>query len=96
MGRFYVPFKGKKPAAVIINGHKLVILCPNRDELKQNLNLLGGDRVQRIESGETLEEQETFLNKFSRKLDGGIVIAPYEAPLLDVIKNLEQQLPWVQ
>lgn len=96
MGNLYVPYKGRKPAAVVINGHRLVILSQDRGDLTQNLELLGGDRVKKIDVGTTAEEQETLLYNFAQKLDGGIVIAPPEATLSTVLLNLEAQLPWIQ
>jgi hypothetical protein len=45
MNNFFVPYTGKKPALVNINGHRLVILAEEKDMLEEELELLGADRV---------------------------------------------------
>jgi hypothetical protein len=96
MESFYVPYTGKKPAAVSINGHRLVILTHEKDTLEEDLDLLGADRVKSIKVGTADVDQEEFLGKIARQVDGGVVIAPSGIGLRDVIKNLETELPWLQ
>ena len=96
MESFYVPYTVKKPAAVCINGHRLVILSHEKDTLEEDLDLLGADRVKSVKFGKTDHDQEEFLGKIARQVDGGVVIAPSGIGLRDVIKNLETELPWLQ
>lgn len=96
MGSLFVPFSGDKPAALTINGHRLVILAVERGELETSLELVGADRLEVLEGIESPEEQEKVLHKIAGTVDGGVVIAPADVDVEDVIKNLEAQLPWVQ
>jgi hypothetical protein len=96
MESFFVPYTGKRPAAVCINGHRLVILSHEKDILEEDLDLLGADRVKSVKMGQSEQDQEKFLGKIARQVDGGVVIAPSGIGLRDVIKNLETELPWVQ
>ncbi len=91
-----MPYTGKRPAAVCINGHRLVILSHEKDILEEDLDLLGADRVKSVKMGQSEQDQEKFLGKIARQVDGGVVIAPSGIGLRDVIKNLETELPWVQ
>jgi hypothetical protein len=55
---FFVPYTGKKPASVCINGHRLVILAAERDMIEEDLDLLGADRVKKVKLGASELEQE--------------------------------------
>ena len=96
MDNFFVPYTGKKPASVCINGHRLVILTHDKDMLEDDLELLGADHIKKVTLGESEVEQEKVLGKIARQADGGVVIAPSGVELKDVIKNLESELPWLQ
>lgn len=96
MENYFVPYMGKRPASVCINGHRLVILALDRDTLEEELDLLGADRVKTVTLGESQDEQDLLLGKIARQVDGGVVIAPEGVNLRDVLKNLESELPWVQ
>ena len=96
MENFFVPYTGKKPALVCINGHRLVILSHEKDTLEEDLDLLGADRVKTVKVKGSESEQERLLGKIAREVDGGVVIAPAGVGLRDVIKNLESELPWLQ
>lgn len=96
MDNFFVPYTGKKPASVCINGHRLVILAPEKDMLEEELELLGADRIKKVKLGSSDLEQEEFLGKIARQVDGGVVIAPSGVELKDVLRNLETELPWLQ
>jgi hypothetical protein len=96
MENFFVPYTGKKPALVCINGHRLVILSHEKDTLEEDLELIGADRVKKVKVAESDVDQEKFLGKIARQVDGGVVIAPSGIGLRDVLKNLEDELPWLQ
>ncbi len=92
---FFVPYTGKKPASVSINGHRLVILSSERDTIEDDLDLFGADRIKKVRLGGSEVEQERALGKIARQVDGGVVIAPAGVGIRDVLKNLESELPWV-
>jgi hypothetical protein len=96
MNNFFVPYTGKKPALVNINGHRLVILAEEKDTLEEDLELLGADRVKAVKVAGSESAQEQLLGKIARQVDGGVVIAPSGIGLRDVLKNLETELPWFQ
>jgi len=96
MERYFIPYTGKKPASLCINGHRLVILAHDKDMIEDDLDLLGADRVKTVKLASAEEEQVKFLGKIARQVDGGVVIAPSGITLRDVIKNLESELPWLQ
>ena len=88
MNNFFVPYTGKKPALVNINGHRLVILAEEKDTLEEDLELLGADRVKAVKVAGSESAQEQLLGKIARQVDGGVVIAPSGIGLRDVLKNL--------
>lgn len=96
MTNFFVPYAGKKPAALCINGHRLLILAHDKMLLEDNLVRFGGDRLRRIVGGESVEEQEQVLDRLAHRANAGVVIAPADVSVDDLIKNLEDQLPWLQ
>ena len=96
MKNFYVPYFGPKPAVVNINGHKLVILAQDPEALRNDLALVGGDHLKRIDAGESPEEERVVLDRLAKSVQGGVVIAPTEVEVEDVIRNLEAELPWIQ
>lgn len=95
MDNFFVPYTGKKPASVCINGHKLVILTHDKDMLEEDLELLGADHIKKVRLSSSEADQEKFLGRIARQVDGGVVIAPSGVELKDVLKNLESELPWL-
>ena len=95
MKEFFIPYSGKNPAHVCINGHKLVILSDNRQPVEDGLGLLGADRVRCIKVTGGKTAQEKALGRLAEKVDGGIVLAPADVDLKDVIRNLEDELPWL-
>jgi hypothetical protein len=95
MINFFVPYAGKKPASLEINGHRVIILSHDPALLKEGLGLMGADRLQRVRSGDSEEEQERILDRLARKVDGGVVVAPSDINLAEVIRNLKSELPWM-
>ena len=81
---------------MVINGHRLLILARDRDTLEEHLQSLGADRVRRVSVGGTKAAQTLTFQRLARAVDGGVVVAPDELQLNELIRNLEDQLPWVQ
>ncbi len=95
MSVYYVPYSGRKPTAVEINGHRLVIISSSKKVLQDNMDSLGADSVKRVKSIPEPEKDLKLIDRISRTAKAGIVFAPEEAPLSEVLKELEQQLPWL-
>lgn len=95
MTAFYVPFSGDRPTPVLVNGHRMLILSHNQESLKFGLPYLGAERVVEIAVGDTEEEKSAFLNDLAQTVKGGIVIAPVDLPIEEVVQNLSSQLPWL-
>lgn len=95
MGNWFVPYSGKKPAHVTIKGHKLVILSQDKGAVQDGLGLLGADRVKTIRTKGSKIEQEKVIGRLAQEADGGVVIAPADVDLSDVLRKLEDELPWL-
>ena len=96
MSKFFVPYSGDKPAAVSINGHRLLILARERSALEDELEIMGASELRPLQTGRNREEESRTLSKLARVTHAGVVIAPGDLELKDVLKNLENQLPWLQ
>lgn len=96
MSTFYVPYKGKKPAALSINGHRLVLLFRDKEVLKEGLERVGATRIQRVRGGATQVEEAEALQAIGGLANGGVVIAPPDSMVDDIIRSLESELPWLQ
>ena len=96
MKEYFVPYTGDKPASVLINGHRLVIVSQDRDELQSHLNVLGGDCLKEVIASGSREDEMQGLEDLAEEGEGGVVIAPSDVTLDDVIRNLESELPWIQ
>lgn len=95
MANYFVPFCGDRLATVSINGHNLVIVSSRRDTFQHQLELMGADRVRVLRGGASPVEEQVFLNKIAADVGGGVVVAPSDIPLKDLLTNLERQLPWI-
>lgn len=91
----FVPYIGKKPAALEINGHTLIILSTNREAVESSLDILGADHLVRLGS-DSPEAQEQVLTNLAKEIKGGVVISPGDIEVPDLIDSLRQDLPWVQ
>lgn len=96
MKQYYVPYSGELPASLSINGHQLVIVSEDRDELLDGLSQLGADRVEGIVSSGEDEEEVELAKNLAQCSGSGVVIAPAELTLDELIQNLEIELPWIQ
>ncbi|MDC0357527.1 hypothetical protein OAO01_01830 [Oligoflexia bacterium] len=96
MTEYFIPYAGKQPASLNINGHKLVIVSQDRQELMDHLQVLGGDRLEELRSGASREEEQELLEDLADRIDGGVVVAPSDIELDEVIRDLQSELPWIQ
>jgi len=95
MNPLFVPYSKSRPAALSIKGHKVIIVSKDKGSLEEGLSLVGADRVRKLRSGHTEEAQDYAMERLARSINGGVVIAPGDLDVSDVIKNLENQLPWL-
>lgn len=95
MNSYFMPYAGEQPAAVIINGHRVVLVARDPDQLESELGSLGGDRVCALDE-EEFGGEEQLLNYFAETTKAHIVMTPSEVPLAMVIEGLERELPWIQ
>lgn len=96
MGQVFVPYSGRRPAPLDINGHRVLILGQERDSVEGGLELFGADRVKAVRLGDSQEEQDEKLRHMAQVVGGGVVIAPTDIELPELIENLRTQLPWIQ
>jgi hypothetical protein len=96
MAEIYIPYSGKKPAALEINGHKVIILSTNKEIFESDLEIIGADNVRPLKSADTPYGQEKALTALAKKTNAGVVLSPLGMELDELIKNLEHELPWVQ
>ena len=95
MARLFAPYVGNKPAPVEINGHRLLIVSAEKDFLRDNLQAIGGDRVKTLPANQTKEAQEQMLVELAQRSEAGIVMAPTEVGLPELLQSLRSELPWV-
>lgn len=93
MTSFFVPFVADQPSIVEVNGHRLLLVASTREDLEEELQTLGAEEVREFEARD-LETSE--LAEMARDNGGGIVLAPPGITMLDLVRNLEAQLPWLQ
>lgn len=96
MSEYFVPFKGRSPATVAINGHQIVLLAEGRGVFDDTHGLLEADQIKEVSVGPSSEEKTRVISELARSINGGVVIVPPEASLEEVFKTLAQELPWVQ
>ena len=90
-----MPYSGKRPALVSVNGHKLLILARDRETFQDHLDAVGADRLKKVDAGSNEGDEEVVLKKLAERINAGVVVAAAESEFGDVIKSLEEQLPWV-
>jgi hypothetical protein len=95
MSRVFVPYAGDQPASLVINGHRLVIVSTDPRELSANLELLGGDSLKELDDWQLESEWEESLELLATAVGGGVVVAPEDSDLEEVIRSLESELPWI-
>jgi len=96
MAEIYIPYSGKRPASLEINGHKVIILSTNKEMFESDLNIIGADNIKQLKSSSSAKGQEKALTALAKKANAGVVLSPLGMDLDELIKNLEHELPWVQ
>ena len=93
MSKFFVPFNQDEPAAVEINGHRLLLVASSEDELTAGLREIGGSEVREIELSPSNEE--SVLRNLANTIHGGIVLTPPGVRVATMLSSLKAELPWV-
>ncbi|MCB0328753.1 MAG: hypothetical protein KDD70_03795 [Bdellovibrionales bacterium] len=96
MIRYFIPFNGTDPAAVNINGHKLLVISSDRLDVEECLAMFGADTVKSIEGDGGKEDCFDALEELADTIKGDVVIAPEDATVEEILSNLEEELPWLQ
>ncbi len=97
MKSFYVPYKGKRPAYLDINGHRVVILAADEEAFDgEAQEFVKADSIKAVKSGENERERQSALLKIAKSTKSGVIIAPDDMDIGELIKDLKEQLPWVQ
>lgn len=95
MIKYFVPYSGKKPTPVLVNGHRFILLSKEKESFEQDLSTVGGDRVKMFKVGDSVKDEEQFLADIACKNESGIAILPPDIKASDFLKSLEAQLPWL-
>ena len=97
MGKLYIPYKDKKPAAIFVNGHRLILVSKDEEDLCENLHLVDATDVKQIEIDDDAQFPESKeLESLATTLDASIVVAPEDLPFQNVLEALKYTLPWIQ
>jgi hypothetical protein len=92
---FYIPYAGRHPAIVDINGHRLVILAREREQLEEYLDLVGGDQVFAVNE-ESFDSTDALFEGLANEAHAQIVVTPEEIEIPQVLEQLRHALPWSQ
>lgn len=95
MNRYYIPYSGSDPTIMSVNGHRVVILSQEAEQVSAALTMLGGDSVQEFDVEEYSDPIE-FVQQVALTTKAEVVMAPPSANLALVVKELQQKLPWIQ
>lgn len=96
MEKIFIPYKGRKPAAISINGHDLLILSPVKAVIEDELAAVGADRVRELKWEGSEAEREQILGQLAQKARSGVVLAEDGQNMTEVLDSLRQSLPWLQ
>ena len=95
MSKLYVPYRGKKPSPMYINGHRVLVLSRDQESAKQALEFSGAEKIKRISSGETKEQESWTTSNLALKGKCDVIVTASDVGMPDLVKSLEKQLPWI-
>ena len=83
------------PVAVEINGHRVLIVCAESQEVVADLPLPLNTEIRELEIAEDDAAQSQALADLAADINGGVVVTPPGISAQDLIANLEEELPWI-
>ena len=90
--KVFVPYVDESPAAIEINGHRLLIVRADVESDVTDFEFVGATEIREY----SLDDDDTeLLASLASQVDSGVVIAPPEMPLSAVIADLQSGLPWL-
>lgn len=96
MTTYFIPYSNNQPASIEVKGHRLLLVATNPEDIEENLDEIGGDRVEQLEIAGNHLEQSVALSSLAESIKGGVVLAPPGVSLSNMLDNLEKELPWMQ
>lgn len=95
METLYAPYLGNEPATIVVNGHRVVVLSADQSALEERLELFGGDSVHPLDEVSDVTADDA-IQRLSEAAHAHVVVTPHEATVEDVLRSLEESLPWLQ
>jgi hypothetical protein len=92
MGNLFAPYKNDSPAAIEINGHKLLILTMHEDDMTEELSIVGGNKVRELDFG---DDDTKAIASLVESINAGVVLTPPGMKISTMIRALKEELPWV-
>ena len=94
MSNLYIPYSGRRPAAVSVKGHRFLILSRERGILEAGLQLIGADGLRSVETVEKDDEEDT-IDELAEQVNGSVLGVPEEVTVFDILDSLQSELPWL-
>ncbi len=95
METLYAPYLGEEPAAILVNGHRIVVLSTDQSALEERLPLFGGDSVHPLDDAAE-DNADDVIQRIAEATHAHVVVTPREVTVEDVLHSLEESLPWLQ
>ncbi len=95
MTRFFVPFLDDEPAAIEVNGHKLLIVTSESADMIADLEVLGGAEIREIALADDDSEGSKLMADLAADINGGVVLTPPGVSPRTMIEDLSEELPWI-
>lgn len=94
MNKYFVPYSHNTPVTFQIKGHRLVLLGTSEEEMRMELDDLGGDEIREFDADD--DGAELFMADIAIKNNSAVVLAPPGSNLLSLMTRLKEELPWIQ
>lgn len=93
---FFVPYTDNAPAPVSINGHRVLIVASDSEDIVQELSTIGADEIREIHVVKDDDEEiSQALAELAADIGGGVVLTPPGITPRVMIDNLSRELPWI-
>ncbi len=95
MSVFFVPYFDDVPATIEVNGHTLLIVASDSDDLQEEMSFIGANEIREFIVEKEEEEIPEVLADLAADIGGGVVLTPPGVRTLDMIDDLVRELPWI-